>query len=72
MKQECESYKEGFTTAGVPIEHWKCYCGTTACLKQVNIQNLASISRVTQKRVAELTAEEEELFYKKALETKLL
>ena len=65
-EKECTGVINGYDTGGNPIGSWICYCGTTACLKQVNIQNLSSITRVTQKREDELTPEEEKAFYKKA------
>lgn len=67
MKEKCHEYTiYGETdTAGQPIKHWKCYCGTTACLKNYPIQNLASITTIQEKEITELTPEEEERFYKK-------
>lgn len=45
---KCHEYTNGQTdTAGNLVKHWKCYCGTTACLENVNIQELASIETHT-------------------------
>ncbi len=68
----CGQFIESYDTAGRPVYGWKCYCGTTACLKQRPIQDFSSIQVFKTKKIEELTPEEEDIFYKKALGTKLL
>lgn len=68
MNQLCHEYTVAgrFDTAGRPVYGWKCYCGTTACRKQPDVTQLVEIETVVQKRMDELTPEEEKAFYKKA------
>ena len=43
LKEKChEITTRQYDTAGQPIREWKCYCGTTVCLKN-KIQNYHSI-----------------------------
>ena len=64
---ECHEYTVygSYDTSGRPVSGWKCYCGTTACLKQRGIQNIAEVEIISQKPIGELTLEEESRFYKK-------
>lgn len=66
MKAKCHEIIESSNTSGEPVKSWVCYCGTTACLEMVNMQNLASIQQCKQVRLDELTSEEERRFYEKA------
>ena len=34
---ECHNVIIGYDTAGQPMKDWRCYCGTTACLKKNNL-----------------------------------
>ncbi len=63
----CHEEVYGYDTAGLPLENWKCYCGTTACLQNTNfkLQDIGSIEVMEEKRIDELTQEEEKAFYKK-------
>lgn len=48
-----------FDTGGRPVYGWKCFCGTTTCMKQRPIQNYREIEQVSLKRFGELSPEEE-------------
>lgn len=71
--EKCREYSVfgEYDTAGSPIKHWKCYCGTTACpngqilLKRddTKISEHANFPYDT-----ELTPAEEKAFYKKVFE----
>ncbi len=70
MIMECHEYtvRGRYDTAGRPVYGWKCYCGTTACLKQKKIQYFAEIEQIDIKRYDELSPEEEKKFYDKAFD----
>ena len=72
MKNRCQKYIEYHDSAGQPVYSWKCYCGTSACMENIQIEKLGSVTIVKEKTLTELTKEEEDLFYKKAFETKLI
>jgi hypothetical protein len=71
-RRKCHKYIEYYDTAGKPVYSYKCYCGTTGCMENVQLDTLSSIEIIKEKRLDELTKEEEDLFYKKVLKTKLI
>lgn len=72
MKEKCHQYIEYYDTANNPVYSWKCYCGTTVCLENIVVSKSGSMQTFKEKKLDELTPEEENLFYKKVMKTELL